>query len=297
MRILISGATGLIGSALMSSLTRDGHDVVRLVRSDPHGNDLLWDPYTGILDTSTLNGLDAVIHLAGRSIAGGRWTEPVKRDILTSRTVPTTFLAEQMARLKQPPRLFLSASAVGYYGDRGEETLTESSKPGSGFLSEVCTAWEKATSPARDAGIRTINLRIGVVLSTKGGALKEMLTPMKFGLGGKMGTGRQYWSWITLEDLVGAMRFAIDDDSLNGPVNAVSPNAVTNAEFTSLLARVLHRPAIFSVPEFALNVMLGEMARPLLLASARVIPSKLTNAGFAFQSSDLEPALRSVLGS
>jgi uncharacterized protein len=296
MRILISGATGLIGSALMSSLHRDGHDVVRLVRSNQHGNDLLWDPYTGILDTGRLNGLEAVIHLAGRSIAGGRWTESVKRDILTSRTVPTTFLTEQMAKLKQPPRLFLSASAVGYYGDRGEETLTESSRPGDGFLPEVCIAWEKATAPARDAGIRSVNLRIGVVLSSQGGALKEMLTPMKLGLGGKMGSGRQYWSWITLEDLVGAIRFIIDNDTMNGPVNAVSPNAVTNTEFTRLLAKTLHRPAFFTVPEFALSLMLGEMAKPLLLASARVLPTKLTDAGFAFQSSDLEPALQSVLG-
>jgi uncharacterized protein (TIGR01777 family) len=296
MRILISGASGLIGSALLSSLHRDGHDVIRLVRSGPIGNDLLWDPYGGILDTSTLSGLDAVIHLAGKSIAGARWTDSTKSDILTSRTIPTRFLAEQMVKLKQPPRLFLSASAVGFYGDRGKETLTESSGPGEGFLSEVCTAWEKATSPARDAGIRTVNLRIGVVLSTKGGALKEMLTPMKFGLGGKMGNGRQYWSWITLEDLIGSIRFILDNDTLSGPVNAVSPNPVTNAEFTRLLARTLHRPAIFTVPEFALNLMLGEMARPLLLASARVLPAKLTKAGFAFQSSDLEPALRSVLG-
>ena len=296
MRVLISGASGLIGSALTTSLQSDSHQVIPLVRSNPKGNELIWDPYAGKLDTITLSGLDAVIHLAGRSIASGRWSKSAKNEILASRTIPTSFLADQMAKLKQPPKLFLSASAVGYYGDRGEETLTESSNPGDGFLSEVCTAWEKATAPARDAGIRTVNLRIGVVLSTKGGALKEMLAPMKLGLGGKMGNGRQYWSWITLEDLVGGIRFIIDNETLVGPVNAVSPSPVTNAEFTRLLARTIHRPAIFTVPEFALKLILGEMAQPLLLASARVLPAKLTSAGFAFQSSDLEPALHAVLG-
>ena len=295
MRILVSGSSGFIGTALCAVLGNDGHDIRRLVRGKPAAHDISWAPYAGTVDVSKLENFDAVIHLGGRSIAGSRWTSSSKREILESRTIPTAFLATQLAGLHHKPGLFLCASAVGYYGDRPDEHLDESSSPGTGFLSDVCVAWESACRPAVDAGIRTVNLRIGMVLSAGGGALVQMLTPFRIGFGGRLGSGKQYWSWITLTDLVSCIRLLLTHNTLSGPVNAVTPHPVTNAEFTTALANTLRRPAIFPAPALALRILLGEMAEPLLLASARVAPCKLLSAGFAFSSPDLEPALRQLL--
>jgi len=246
------------------------------------------------LAPEVVSGFDAVIHLAGESIVG-RWTVAKKTRILESRTVGTRHLAEALAKASQRPRVFISASAIGYYGSRGDEILREDSPSGNDFLSEVCRQWEAATQPAVEAGIRTVNLRIGVMLSAEGGALQKMLLPFRMGLGGRIGDGRQWWSWITIDDLVGAVHHAMKTDLLQGPVNAVAPKPVRNAEFTNVLAEVLHRPAIFPMPAFAARLAFGQMADELLLASQRVEPSKLVASGYPFQHFELKPALERLL--
>jgi uncharacterized protein (TIGR01777 family) len=298
MRILVTGSSGLIGSALVPFLTSQGHQVVRLVRpGKASGEDVaVWDPDAGKLDAHALEQLDAVVHLAGENIAAGRWTESVKKRIRESRVRGTALLSETLASLAAPPRVMIAASAVGYYGSRGDEVLTEESLPGSGFLAEVAKEWEGATGPARRKGIRVVNLRTGMVLSGKGGALKAMLPAFKTGAGGKLGDGKQYISWIAIDDLVRAIAHAIVTESLNGPANAVSPNPVQNAEWTEILGKVLGRPTLLAMPAPLVRLIFGEMADALLLASQRVEPRRLLASGFTFEFPDLEPALRHVLG-
>lgn len=291
MNILISGASGLIGSAIKTALHARGDRVLsltrRVARSD---SEITWDPAANVLNPSRLVDIDGVIHLAGENIAAGRWTAAQKARIRDSRVQGTGLLAQTLAQLPAPPSAFISASAIGYYGNRGDELLTEDSSPGEGFLPEVSVAWERAAHPAAEAGIRTVHPRIGIVLSRNGGALAKMRLPFKLGLGGTIGSGNQYMSWITLDDLVSVFLFALDNESISGAVNAVSPTPVTNREFTKTLARVLSRPAIFPVPAFAVKLALGEMADALLLASTRVISTRLENTAFAH--SDLESALQ-----
>jgi uncharacterized protein (TIGR01777 family) len=294
MNILISGSTGLIGKALIRRLNTSGHTVTRLVRSNPTGNDIVWGPDNGTLDASRIEGCEAVVHLAGESIAARRWTAAQKERIRDSRVKGTTLLAGKLATLQHPPRVLVSASAIGYYGNRGAETLSEESGPGSGFLPEVCKAWEAATGAASVKGIRVVNLRTGIVLSTQGGALAAMLKPFRLGVGGKIGNGSQYMSWITLNDLCRAIIHALQTETLRGPVNAVTA-AVTNSEFTKALGAALHRPTILPMPAFAARVALGEMADELLLASIRVAPTRLRNSGFTFEDSDLASALKRTM--
>jgi uncharacterized protein (TIGR01777 family) len=316
MRIAITGASGLVGSQLTDFLTTGGHDVVRLVRSGSGpasqntasqntatqnagaatGDTIPWDPTAARFDASPLEGVDAVVHLAGESIAGGRWTTAQKRRIRDSRVHGTQVLSEALAAMANPPRVFVGASAIGFYGDRGDQRLSEESAAGDNFLADVCTDWEAASRPAADAGIRVVLMRLGVVLSPKGGALAKMLTPFKLGAGGRIGDGRQYWSWVAIDDVVGALHHALMTDSLAGPVNVVSPNAATNLEFTKVLGRVLRRPTIAPMPALAARALLGQMADELLLASARVEPIRLLDSGYEFRHANLEDALRHVLG-
>lgn len=296
--IAVSGSTGLIGSALVASLAADGHRVKRLVRRQPRDgqDEIFWDPATYKIDKDALAGVDAVVHLAGENVGSRRWTRAQKKQIRVSRTEGTRLLSGSLAWLENKPRTLVSASAIGFYGDRTDEMLDEQSSPGDGFLSEVCYAWEKATEPATDVGIRTVNLRIGVVLSPEGGALKKMLTPFRFGLGGVIGSGKQYVSWIALSDVVGAVRHALATPSLSGPVNAVAPGAVTNLELTKTLGRVLRRPTIFPMPALAARIVFGQMGKELLLSSTRVRPARLIATGYRFQYPELDGALRHLLG-
>ena len=299
MKVLISGSTGLIGSALVTLLTDAGHDVVRLVRSRARaaGSEVHWDPESGNIDTAGLEGMDAVVHLAGENIGAGRWTRDRKARIFDSRVKGTRLLCESLANLTQPPKVLVSASAIGYYGDRDEEILNEGSISGFGFLAEVCIEWEIAAEPVAETEIRVVNLRTGVVLSQAGGPLEKMLPPFKMGVGGILGNGRQYMSWITLDDAIGAIHHALITDSLHGPVNNVAPHPVTNREFTKTLGRVLRRPTLFPLPGFGLRLIFGgEMANELFLSSTRVEPTRLLEAGYTFQYPDLEGALRHVLG-
>ena len=301
MRVIITGATGLIGSALVRSLLADGHTVTRLVRGGRKGSpspgvaDVEWDPERGSVDAAALEGHDAAVHLAGEPVAEGRWTDEKKRRIRESRAQGTRLVAETLARLGRKPAVLVSASATGYYGDRGSELLTEESASGDDFLSEVCREWEAAARPAAEAGVRVVHPRIGVVLDADGGALPKMLTPFKLGVGGRLGDGHQYMSWITLPDVVGVIRRALDDEQMSGTVNAVSPQPVTNEEFTKTLGRVLGRPTIFPVPEFAARLAFGEVADALLLSSQCVEPARLKAAGFQFADPALEGALRRIL--
>jgi len=294
MKYLVSGASGLIGSALVGPLTADGHQVTRLTRSGGGAGSVRWDPATGVADRAAIEGHDAVVHLAGENIAG-RWTAAKKRRISESRIAGTRSLCASLISLKQPPRALVCASAIGYYGDRGDEVLNESSPPGTGFLPEVCRQWEEAAGLAAAHGIRVVHLRFGVVLSRRGGALAKMLTPFRLGLGGRIGDGAQFMSWIAIDDVVGAIRHALTRDDLSGPANAVSPAPVTNREFTAKLARVVSRPAVFPMPATAARLVFGEMADALLLASARVAPAKLLSTGYVFLHPTLEEALRHVL--
>jgi uncharacterized protein (TIGR01777 family) len=295
MNVLISGATGLIGSALAQELKDGGHSITRLTRSPKGENDVRWDPDAGTIDGS-LAGTEAVVHLAGESIAEGRWTASKKERIMESRKKGTRLLAEAIAGLPTPPRVMVSASAVGYYGDRGNELLREDSGPGSDFLAEVCKAWEAVADPAREAGIRVVHPRFGIVLSPKGGALGTTLPIFKLGGGGRIGSGRQWWSWVALDDVVGAILHALEDDSVEGPVNVGSPNPLTNAEYTKVLGRVLNRPTVFAVPAPAIRIAIGGMADALLLASQRVEPVKLKETVYHFRYPELEGALRHLLG-
>jgi uncharacterized protein (TIGR01777 family) len=303
-RIAISGATGLVGSALSAFLGTGGHEVSRLVRpggaastwSDGRSTTIRWDPSNGVVDASALEGMDAVVHLAGENIAAGRWSAESKDRILRSRSEGTRFLAETLARLDNKPRVLVSASAIGFYGDRGEEILDEDSRSGTGFLPEVCREWEAATEAARAAGIRTVHLRIGVVMTPTGGALARMLAPFRLGLGGPLGNGNQFLSWISLDDVLAAVLHCIATPSLEGAVNATAPRPVTSAEFARTLAAVLRRPALLRVPAPALRLLLGEMADELLLASIRVMPRRLERSGFVFRDAELAPALADMLG-
>ena len=298
MRILISGAGGLVGSELVPFLQGGGHEVAALSRSSRTGGleTITWDPAGGQLDVAALEGFDAVVHLAGENIAGGRWNEARKQRIRDSRVQGTRLLAESLAACENPPKVLACASAIGYYGDRGDEVLNEDSSPGEGFLPEVCREWEEAADAARDRGIRVVNLRLGVVLSPRGGALQQMLTPFNLGGGGVVGSGKQYWSWVALDDVVGAIHHALTTDSLSGPVNTTAPAPATNREFTKTLGKVLQRPTIVPLPAFAARLVLGEMADDLLLASARVMPERLVESGYQFRCPDLEGALRHLLG-
>jgi hypothetical protein len=287
--ILVSGVSGPIGAALLPALMERGYQVVRLVRRAHAGEgQIAWDPAQPLRPQSVA-GFEAVVHLAGESVVG-RWTEAKKRRIRESRVQGTRHLAEALAEASLRPRVLVSASAIGYYGDRGDEVLTEDSPPGKGFLPEVCGGWERAVEPAQRAGIRTVQLRIGIVLSRHGGALQKMLTPFRLGVGGILGNGRQWWSWIDVRDLVGAIDFALNS-TLLGPVNLVSPRPVSNAEFTKTLAGVVSRPAILPMPAFAARLVFGQMADELLLASQRVEPAKLIAGGYSFRHADLETAL------
>ncbi len=298
MNILISGASGLVGSELVTSLGTNGHQIKKLVRREANAeaNEVSWDPESSGIDRSGLEGLDAVVHLAGENIAGGRWTSARKALIRDSRVQGTKLISETLAKLKAPPKVLVCASAIGFYGDRGEELLNEESATGSNFLAEVCKAWEDACEPSRQKDIRVVNLRIGVILSAAGGALAKMLLPFKLGVGGVVGSGSQYMSWIAIDDVVGAIHHALVTESLNGPANVVAPSPVTNREFTKTLGRVLKRPTLFPMPAFAARLAFGEMADELLLASTRVEPAKLCSSNFQFQFSELEGALRQGLG-
>jgi uncharacterized protein (TIGR01777 family) len=298
LRIAVTGASGLIGRALVPFLTTGGHPVTRLVRRRPAAEEAMWDYDQGRIEVAKLEGLDAVVHLAGENIAT-RWTEPRRRRIMDSRAIGTRFIAETLGRLQRPPRVLVSASAVGIYGDRGDEILTEASSitaPPRDFLVEVGREWEAATEPARAAGIRVVRLRFGIVLTPAGGALGRMLPPFRLGGGGPLGSGRQWVSWIGIDDLVGAIHHAIMTESLAGPVNATAPNPATGRELATTLGRVLGRPAAVPVPAAALRLAFGEMADVALLSSARVLPARLQESGFAFRHPDLEAALRFLLG-
>jgi uncharacterized protein (TIGR01777 family) len=296
MQIAISGASGLVGSALAESLTAGGHQVRRLVRGDARGDDIPWAPEADAIDAAKLEGVDGVVHLAGEGIATGRWNADKKRRIRESRALGTGLIARALAKLSRRPPVLVCASAVGFYGPRGDEEVDETTPPGTSFLSEVCRAWESAADPARTAGIRVVHTRFGVVLSEKGGALAKMLTPFRLGAGGRLGSGRQWMSWISIDDAVGAIGHALATPSLAGPVNAVAPKAVTNAEFTKTLGHVLSRPTVAPMPAFAARLAFGEMADELLLTGQRVVPKRLLESGYRFRHEDLEAALRHVLG-
>jgi len=294
MLIALTGSTGLIGSALAPALREAGHEVLVLVRREPVGpGEVGWDPEGGSLDASALEGVDAIVHLAAENI-GKRWTEATRGRVLDSRVNGTRLLAETAARLDRPPAALVCASAVGFYGNRGDETLTEESPRGSGFLADVVDAWEQAADPAREAGIRTVHLRQGIVLSRHGGALAKLLPPFRLGLGGRVGSGRQWWSWVGLDDVVGAYLFALERP-LAGPVIVSAPRAVTNREFTKAVGRALHRPTVFPLPGFAVKAMFGQMGEEMLLGGQRTEPAALTAAGFSFRRPELDAALERAL--
>lgn len=302
MKIIVTGATGLVGSALVPSLVAEGHHVTRLVRGESGQRaraegvaDVVWNPSAGTVDAEALEGHDAAVHLAGENVAE-KWTEEKKRRIRESRVKGTRLLAETLAGLKQKPKTLVSASAIGYYGShRGDETLTEESAAGDDFLAGVCRDWEASAEPARVAGIRVVHLRIGIVLSGEGGALAKMLTPFKMGVGGKIGSGEQYMSWVALDDVVGIIKHALTNETLTGALNVVAPRPVKNSEFAATLGRVLGRPTIFPMPAFAVRLMFGEMGETLLLSSERVEPARLRATNYKFAYTELEGALRHLL--
>jgi len=297
MKVIVTGSHGLIGTELVARLTEAGHQVTRLVRSSPGPGEAAWDPAAGTIEAEKLEGHDAAVHLAGVGIGDHRWTDEHKKAVLDSRVQGTGLLARTLAGLSSPPNVLASGSAIGFYGDRGDDELTEADGRGGGFLADVVSAWEEAAVPAADAGIRLVLVRSGVVLTAKGGALKKQLPPFKLGLGGKLGSGRQWLSWISLDDEVGALMHVLATAGLAGPVNLTAPHPVTNADFTATLARVLHRPAVLPVPTVALNALFGkEMVAEMLLAGQRVLPAALQGSGFTFAHPDLEQALRHMLG-
>ena len=296
MKVLISGSSGLIGMALVRGLESSGHSVTRLVRpgSSSAAEGIAWDPATGLLDAWQLEGLDAAVHLSGENVASGRWSAEQKARIRDSRVKSAELLANALAGLDSPPRVFACASATGYYGDRGDELLTEDAAPGSDFLAGVGVEWENATAPASDAGIRVANMRISVVLSAAGGMVATVGPIFRLGIGGRLGSGRQYLSWISRQDIIRAMEWILEHDDLSGPVNLCSPNPVTNSEFTRTMGRLLRRPTLFPVPRFALRITQGEIT-DMLLASVRATPAKLIASGFEFRHPGLEDALRWAL--
>ena len=295
MKIIISGASGLIGTQLVEQLQQHGHDVVRLVRRAANTGEIMWDPKAGVLSASALEGADAVIHLSGAGIGDKRWTASYKREILESRTITTSLIANTIANMSRKPSVFLCGSAIGIYGPRGDEQLTEVSTNGTSFLADVCEQWEAAAKPASDAGVRTVLLRTGIVLTTNGGALKKQLPLFQLGLGGKFGNGKQWQSWISIDDEVGAIEHLLTAN-VSGAVNLTAPNPVTNAEFTSTLARVVKRPAFLPIPPFAPKAILGgELADALLFTGQRVIPAALNASGYQFVHPTLEVALRALL--
>ena len=296
MKVLIAGASGLIGSALVPSLKSDGAEVTRLVRSTPKPGEIEWHPNQDTMDPARLEGFEAVINLAGENVAGGRWTEELKRKIHDSRVNGTHLLSEAMAKLAQRPRVFLCASATGFYGDRDDEVLDEHSDSGGGFLAGVCREWEQATEPALAAGVRVVNLRFGVIIAREGGMLAKLLTPFKMGMGGKVGSGKQIISWVAIDDAVSAIKLALNEETFRGPVNVVAPNPVTNEVFTKTLGHVLSRPTALAMPAFAARLAFGEMADEMLLTSQHVVPKRLTDAGFQYQYPELEAALRKYVG-
>jgi uncharacterized protein (TIGR01777 family) len=293
-KIVVSGASGLLGSSLVPALEGDGHDVLRLVRREARGpNEVSWDPHAGTIDAGGLAGVDAAIHLASANL-DHRWTESYKREILDSRVSSTGLLAATLARLEPRPVVLVCAGGMGIYGDRGDEILTEESEHGTGFLADVSKAWEAAAEPARAAGVRVVSFRQGIFLSVRGGALKRMYLPFRLGLGGRVGSGRQWWSWVALEDAVAAYRFVLDRD-LEGPLHLTSPNPATSAQFTTALGRALHRPTVFPLPGFAAKALFGERAEAVLLEGQRALPRRLLDAGFEFRYPDLDEALAVAL--
>jgi uncharacterized protein (TIGR01777 family) len=301
MKILVTGSSGLVGTALVGALARGGHTVCRLVRPQSAGGEgakegfaVAWNPATGELGGAGV-GADAVVNLAGASIADGRWTTQRKELLRASRIDTTRALVVALAKMNARPSVLVSASAIGYYGNRGDETLTEDSKPGGDFLAGLAQEWEAEALKAEALGIRVVLARFGIILAREGGALPKMMLPFKMGAGGKLGSGQQWMSWVTLEDVVGSLRFAIESNSAKGPINIVSPQPVQNAEFTKLLAKALHRPALFPAPAFALRLALGEMADALLLSSQRVLPRAIEKLGYRFLHEDLTSALAAVL--
>jgi uncharacterized protein (TIGR01777 family) len=297
MKVAVTGSHGLIGSALVPALQAAGHEVIRLVRGSARTGEIHWDPAAGVLDLTLLDGVEGAVNLAGETIADKRWSAERKRKILNSRLDSTGLLARRMARLDPPPSVLVSGSAVGFYGDRGDEELTEKSPAGTGYLADVVRHWEAATAPAERAGIRVVHIRTGLVLSAKGGILKRMLPLFKLGAGGKLGSGRQYQSWISIDDEVQGILHALTNGELSGPLNLTAPNPVTNADFTRTLGSVLRRPTFLSVPRFALSLALGkELTGEALVTGQRVLPVKLEESGYRFADPELEPTLRSLLG-
>ncbi|HKQ88063.1 MAG TPA: TIGR01777 family oxidoreductase [Candidatus Acidoferrales bacterium] len=298
MRILISGGSGFVGTALSELLRASGHTVSHLVRPGARleGTGVRWDPRSAIIDAASVEGNEVVVHLSGASIAERRWTPDRKAELRSSRVDTTRVLVDTLLNLRQKPRVFVCASAIGYYGDRGDEILTESSCSGTDFLALLARDWEAEAERAAHGGIRTVPLRFGIILDAHGGALPKMLAPIRWGVGGRLGSGRQWMSWTTLEDAVDAARNAIEDERYSGPINIVAPNPVRNSEFTRIAARILHRPVIFPAPAVALRLALGEMAQPLLLASARVKPERLLQLAYTFRSDNLDAALQEMIG-
>jgi uncharacterized protein (TIGR01777 family) len=298
MRILISGASGLVGTHLVPFLLDNDHDVYSLVRQNPQNErEIYWNSEQGFVESELLKleNMDAVVHLAGAGIADERWSKERKRIIRESRTVGTKVLVDSLQNLQNPPKTFVSASAIGYYGNRGDEVLTEESAPGNDFLSNVCVEWEAAAQKARTFASRVVNLRIGIVLTPAGGALKEMLRPFKMGVGGRVGSGKQFVSWIEINDLIRVIEFTIVNENLQNAVNATAPNPVRNVQFAEVLGHVLHRPAVVATPEFAVRLMFGELADALLFSSAKVVPTKLQAANFKFEFEHIEDALQHLL--
>ena len=296
MKVAVTGSSGLIGSSLVSFLSEKSVTVSKILRENTKDDDISWKPEDGDWNSAFTGGVDGIVHLAGESVASGKWTRKKKEKIRNSRIEGTKRLCEHILKLPPPPSVLVCASAIGYYGNRGVEFLNEGSSRGSGFLPDVCLGWEEAAESVSKAGIRVVNVRFGIVLSKDGGALAKMMTPFKIGMGGKIGSGTQYMSWVAMDDVTGAIYHTLTTDSLKGPVNVTAPNPVTNKEFTSTLGEVLKRPAVVPMPAFAAKLAFGEMANDLLLASTKVAPKRLSDSGYKFQYPELENALKHVLG-